>query len=894
MAGFTARLAFAVCLAISGVPNCWAQIVDAPASAKDAPAKDAPSLDLPLGRLPSTVAPREYRLDLTIDPARTRFSGKVEIDARLGQPAARIFLHGRDLAMHRAAAIVSGKRYEGTWKQQDPSGVASLTFAAPLPAGPVTFAFEYDAAFNDAPAGLFRVKVDEAWYVWSQFQSIDARAAFPGFDEPGFKTPFAVTMRTPPGMLAVSNAPQSSEEREGGLVVHRFAPTLPLPTYLVAMMTGPFAAVSGEVPPGPHREKPLPLRVISPRPNADRLEFALQGSKDIVLRLEDYFGDGFPYPKLDQITSPIMPGAMENAGADLYGDNIIVMDRTASVGRQRSFGMVVSHELAHQWFGDLVTPAWWDDIWLNESFANWMGYRIGDQWRPDLKIASGSLAEGFDAMNIDALVAGRPIRQKIERNSQINGSFDSITYGKGGHVVAMIAGYLGDEKFRTGVRSYMSRHRYGNATSDQFFAAMADAAGDPRLLGAMRSFVDQQGVPLLTFTRKGRGYTVTQSRFAALGTKPGPERWIVPFCARRGIARHCQLIDGQGADFNLDGKGPLMPNADGLGYYRFELPPLDWDMLISQADRLPGGEALALADSLRASFLAGRASTEQLLALARKLVRNPDSHAFSAAGSLLDALTRGDLLAASAMPAYRQLVGKLYKPVLRKLGFDPRTAAYANEDPELSQRRASAADWTVNWNRDRALRKQLGDAARAYLAGDSRALDSQWFDLAFDVYLDAGGLPAAKDLGERALTSQDPDLRPALLDALASSGSVAIATWLLDEWKDPRLRRSERQSFLRTIMAVRGTREMGYRWMKAHLDELTTDDGGIFFTNNLPQNLGRYCSVEKAGELQRELQPRFAGKAGELELDRVIEKIRNCGLVRTAIAPTVSAVLLGD
>lgn len=512
-------------LALAGAGAVRAEnVLDIPATAAG----------VPLGKLPGTVRPEAYRLDLTVNPDKERFSGTVEIDARLEVPSAVVYLHGRNLAMRRASALVAGKAIEAAWKQEDPSGVASLTFASPLPVGPVTFAFEYDAAFNDNPAGLFRVKVEDSWYSWSQFQSIDARAAFPGFDEPGFKVPFTVTLRTPPGLMAVSNAPQLSETREGDLAVHRFAPTLPLPTYLLAMMTGPFVQVTSEVQTGPQRAKPLPLRIISTRQNAGKLDFALEGSKGIVLHLEDYFGDGFPYPKLDQITSPIMPGAMENAGADLYNDGIIVMDNKASVGRQRTFGMIVAHELAHQWFGDLVTPAWWDDIWLNESFANWMGFRIGGVWRPDLKIAAGNLAEGFGAMNTDALVAGRPIRQPITHSNQINSSFDSITYGKGGHVVAMIAGYLGDDKFRGGVRAYMARHRNGNATSDQFFAALAEAAGDPRLVGAMRGFVDQQGVPLLTFARKDRGYVVSQSRYAALGTVAGPERWSVPLCARRG------------------------------------------------------------------------------------------------------------------------------------------------------------------------------------------------------------------------------------------------------------------------------------------------------------------------------------------------------------------------
>ncbi len=864
------------------------------ALAQDASSAATPAVGVPLGKLPGTVQPLAYRLDLTVNPARERFTGKVEIDVRLNEAATVIFLHGRNLAMHRAAALVAGMRIEGVWKQEDPTGVASLTFGSPLPAGPVTFAFDYDAAFNDGPAGMFHLKIGDDWYSWTQFQSIDARAAFPGFDEPGFKTTFNVTLRTPPGLAAVSNAPQLSETREGEFAVHRFAPTLPLPTYLVAMMTGPFAQVSGEVAPGPQRAQPLPLRVISPRPNAASLDFALEGSKGIVLHLEDYFADAFPYPKLDQITTPILPGAMENAGADLYDDGIIVMDRKASVDRQRGFGMVVAHELAHQWFGDLVTPAWWDDIWLNESFANWMGYRIGSAWRPDLKIAGGGLAEGFAAMDTDTLTAGRPIRQKITLNTQIDSSFDAITYGKGGHVISMIAGYLGDDKFRSGVRSYMAMHRYGNATSDQFFAALADAAGDPRLVDAMRGFVDQQGVPLLTFARKGRGWLVSQSRYAAIGSAPGRQRWTVPFCAWRGAARHCQLLDQSVSELEIAGKGALMPNADGLGYYRFELPPRGWDALIGQADRLPGGEALALADSLRASFRAGRATTGQLLALARKLVRNPDSHAYAAAGRLLDGLTGGDLIDPYAAEAFRMLVGRLYAPVLRKLGFDPRAGRYADEQPETAQRRSEAVGRLATWHRERKLQGQLGDAATAFLAGDKSALDPQWFDLAFDVQLDRGGLAMAKQLGETALTSQDPELRPALLGALAGSGSNPVAAWLLDEWQDTRLRRSEKRDLLRGIMAIRATRETGYSWLKAHLDELTSGDGGIFYTARMPQMLAGFCSAERADELVREIRPRLAGKSGELELERSIERVRSCGMVRDALASRVRAQLTGQ
>ena len=341
------KITAAAALALSINAPAWGQAAVAP----------APAAPVPAGKLTGQVQPQAYRLDLTIDPNQERFSGKSEIDAVLKAASRTIDLHWRDLKLQTVEVIAGGQVLKPSWQQVDETGVGRLTFAEAVPAGPITLRFAYDGPFQSAPAGLFRVKVGDDWYAWTQLQSIDARGVFPSFDEPGFKTPFTVTLRTPPGQTAVSNGPQTGVSREGGLDVHTFAPTLPLPTYLVAAMVGPFAVVEGSVPPTPQRATPLPLRIISPKPNAGRLGFALEGSKEIVRLLESYFGDAFPYPKLDQITTPILPGAMENAGADLYNDSIIVMDEQAATGQKRTFGMVVAHELAHQWFGDLVTPA---------------------------------------------------------------------------------------------------------------------------------------------------------------------------------------------------------------------------------------------------------------------------------------------------------------------------------------------------------------------------------------------------------------------------------------------------------------------------------------------------------------------------------------------------------
>ncbi len=864
-----------------------------PVTADPATAAVAALAPVPLGKLTGAVRPLAYRLDLTVDPAREDFSGHVEIDTELRQSASLVDLHGRGLKMVKAVATAGGQSFIGKWHEIEASGVARLVFDRALPAGPVTFAFDYQAPFENGPAGMFHVKVGDDWYSWTQFESIDARAAFPGFDEPGFKVPFAVTLRTQPGQMAISNAPELSVTTEHGLAVHRFAPTLPLPTYLVAMMVGPFAAVEGTVPATPQRATPLPVRVITTKQNAGKIAFALDGTKGIVTHLERYFNQAFPYPKLDQITSPIMPGAMENAGADLYADPILVLDDQATTGQKRTFGMVVSHELAHQWFGDLVTPAWWDDIWLNESFANWMGFRIGNEWRPDLNIKAGALAEGYAAMRTDALVAGRAIHQPIPTNAQIDEAFDSITYGKGGHVVAMIAGYMGDDKFRAGVRDYMAAHRYGNATSTDFFAAMAKASGDPRIIPAMQSFTDRQGVPLITFAPGPNGkFRVTQSRYAMLGAAAPVQRWGVPLCVRRAAgAKQCQLLTGPSTVIKLRGTGALIPNVGGTGYYRFELPKAEWDKAIAAAPSLPGGEAQALSDSLYASFRAGRASAAQLVAGAKQLAANPDSYASKAGMDNLQGLFDLQLLNEAGEAGYRRLAARIYAPQLRSLGFTPRLGAYAAEAPEVSQQREQVADRLVNVSRDPALRTELAAAGRAYLAGDAKALDPAWFDLAFTVLLDEGGLDMAKLLGERALGSQDIVLRPTALGMIAGSGNPQIATWVLDRFTDKRLRRSERLGMIRQVIGSRGTRDLGFDWLKVHFDELAAGGGGIFFTAGLPRTVGGFCSAARADEIAALLRPKLAGKTGALELERTVERVRGCGTLKDARGAQLSAAL---
>lgn len=899
------RAAFAAtCLSLLST-TAFAQATPPPA-----PATIVPDPAAPKGKLSDAATPLAYRLNFNIRPDQPFFSGHDEIDIRVKATTKSLYLHGRNLTVSRAAARIGEKMVAATWTQVDQTGVVRLDFAEPVAAGDATLVFDYEGTFGDDASGLYHVKVGEKWYSWTQFESIDARAAYPSFDEPGFKTPFTISVLTYSGSAVVSNAPEAevkpvpvlltpeqTKRMEAAGVkmpsfeMHSFAPTKPLPTYLVALITGPFLNQTGAVPPTPERSTPLPLGVFATQAQAGKLDYVMAESPRIVSLLEKYFGEPFPFPKLDQIASPVMPGAMENAGADTYGDGIILLDKGAPTGQRQTFGMVVAHELSHQWFGDLVSPAWWDDIWLNESFANWMGYRIGNEWRPELNIGVGALDEGFRAMNTDALEVGRPIHQPITENSQIDSAFDNITYGKGGHVISMIAAYLGDEKFKAGVRLHLKRHAYGNATSEQFFQSLADGAQDPRVLAAMKSFVDQQGVPVVDITRQGGKLVATQSRYAFLGSSPKAEQWTIPLCLRIDAAKSCTLLDKPVTTLAAGGAGVVMPNVGGTGYYRFNLEATDWQKLIGTFATLSPGEALAADDSLWAAFRAGKAPASWLVTAAKNLAANPDSDASVDGGSRLAGLKLRGLIGPESDAAYRKLMDATYAPRLAAIGFDPAAGAHLGDAPDKQKLRQNLVGFVVEEGHDAAVSATLEAAAQKYLAGDKQAIDQAYLGAGLGVVVSKGGLPAAKKLVEIGLASEDPTLRQSALGAAAGSGRTDVAQYLLG-LNDPRLRPFDKIGLIFGLATSEGTADFTGEWILNNYDTLLAGSNGIFITSRLPQALAYQCGADRADRINSLLGPKVrAAGAGVLTFDRTIETIRHCGVLKAAKSAEIAAAI---
>ena len=611
--------------------------------------------EIPHAMLGSNVAPTAYRLDLVMNPDDDGFSGTVDIDVKIEQPTDKIWLHSKSTEVTRAVADVSGLgevplSFTQIDNAEAPSGIAYLSSETVLPAGEATLTIEYNKPYNLSLNSAYKVERGEDAYIVTQFEPLGAREAFPSFDEPRFKIPFTISITSPAEDVVVANTPEiSAETTEDGWIKHSFAQTRPLPTYLIAFAVGPYdIAVHDVLPPTDIRERPIELRALTAKGAGAQAQYALENTAGIMEALENYFGIPYPYEKLDLIAAPEYAfGAMENPGAIVYREYLLLLNDNAPLSQKRAYARVHSHELAHQWFGNLVTPYWWEDIWLNEAFATWMGNKGIHIWNPEGNFDRLTLNAALSTMNLDSLANTRKIREPLERSERVIDQFDSITYRKGGGVLSMFESYVGEDVFRDGVRLHMKRFADDVATADDFFQSIADASGNPDVVDAMKSFVDQPGLPLvrgeLTCNSNQANLSLSQSRYAPLGSniKQG-QSWQIPVCAEFGFGpeteKACTLMSETQADLSPKTSGCadwVTLNENGAGYYRFSLNSEAWQDLLSNLDQLNAREVLTVQDSLDAAFKAGEVDPAVYLRGLEIFAAHPEYDVASNSGDLL-------------------------------------------------------------------------------------------------------------------------------------------------------------------------------------------------------------------------------------------------------------------
>ncbi|MCG8443350.1 MAG: M1 family metallopeptidase, partial [Caulobacterales bacterium] len=588
----------------------------------------------PAGRLPEGVRPTAYRLDLTIDPREPRFTGVADIAITLDAPAEGLWMHGKDLDVGDVEVFVDGREepVPAVYQELLASGVARVSFFEEVPAGAARIRLAYEGGFDETLAGLFRVREGEAWYALVKSESVQARRAFPGFDEPRFKTPFAMSLTIPEGQVAIANTPEIGRESAGeGLVRLAFAETPPLPTYLLSMAVGPFDVVERPaIPPSAIRDRPIPLRGFARAGKGGEMNLILDLTAPFIDALESAFGVAYPYEKLDIVVAPDWPsGATELAAAPTYREDIVLVGDRPAPRAERRVVSIHAHELAHMWFGDYVTPPWWDDLWLKEAFAVWAEPIAGAAIDPEGGYEIERALDAVRGMRADELASARAVREPIERNEVIRSAYDRITYAKGPAVLGMVEAYLGEESWRAGLSRYFEVFGDGVADAQDFYAVMGEAAGDPAVTQALQDFIERPGLPVveaaLSCPADGRPeITLSQRRYRPLGSAISDDRmWTIPACAAfgggDGRGRVCALMRERRASVALDGEADcpawVMPNAGGAGYYRFDLDGAGWRALADGFAALEPAEQVVAVDSAGAAFAAGEADASDLMAI---------------------------------------------------------------------------------------------------------------------------------------------------------------------------------------------------------------------------------------------------------------------------------------
>jgi puromycin-sensitive aminopeptidase len=650
-------------------------------------------------RLATDCIPVEYDLQIEVDPqAEDTYRGEVAIQLRLARERRSVELHADALEIASARVEAGGREQEGRIRFRPASETVEISFPRALPAGTARLHVVFRAKLRDDLRGLYKASSGSQRYALTQLEAADARRFFPCFDEPAFKARFRVAVTTAATNTVLANSPVAREQSagEGRKTVH-FLPTPPLSTYLVALAVGPLESSP------PTRCGQTEIRVWHVPGKGALTAFSLEVARETLSRLERYFDLPYPYGKLDLVAAPdFEAGAMENAGAVFFRETLLLVDpASVTLNERKRVAEVICHELAHMWYGDLVTMAWWDDLWLNEAFATWMAYQIVDDWKPEWKMWHGFEQGRAAALSLDALASTHPIYTVVRTPAEATANFDLITYEKGAAVVRMVERYLGPKAFRAGVRAYIRKHREGNAVAADLWNALSKASGE-NVEPIVRAWIEQPGFPRLSLRRLKRGnrtlLELRQQRFharpsrAAKPTKAA--RWPIPVVVRVGGARAASsrlqrhLLTRAREEIELaDGARFVYGNAEEGGFFRPLHAAEELSELVLALPRLAPIERMGLVSHQWAHVRAGFAPIESLLEVVAALGAETDPDVLQTLRAPLGFLADQIAPAAGAatLVRLRGWLVECFGQQLETLGWEPA----ARESDETKLRRAA-------------------------------------------------------------------------------------------------------------------------------------------------------------------------------------------------------------
>ena len=762
-------------------------------------------------RLPRTVVPSRYELTLTPDLGLASFTGTEVVDVVVSEAITRIELNAIELEISSVVMVSLGQRIAATSITFDADRErATFHFSAEITPGDWQLHAEFSGILNDDLHGFYRSTYkdqegNEQVIATTQFEATDARRAFPCWDEPDLKATFAVTLVVEEGLVAISNASEiAAEPIDDGKVAYRFAETMKMATYLVAFIVGDFE-ISGPVDAGG-----VPLRVLHTPGKGHLADFALEAGAFALKYLADYYDIPYPGDKLDMIGVPDFAwGAMENLGAVTYRETALLVDRKrATQDEMARVADVIAHELAHMWFGDLVTMKWWNGIWLNEAFATFMELKCVDAFRPDWKRWLSFAHFRASSMDVDGLTSTRPVEFPVASPAEANEMFDTLTYGKGSAVLRMLEQYLGEETFRLGISRYLKLHAYGNTETDDLWAALEAESGEP-VGEIMSGWIYQGGYPQLDVTVDDDGYRLEQNQFRFLGG--GDSKWQVPALYRNGSDQD-RIVVGDAA-FLPSTADDFLVNRGGDGFYRVNYPA---EMLETLADGFaslaPAERYTLIADSW-ANVLAGNTPAHDFIGLVGAVKGETEPDVLGVAIGGLAELNR--VISSDDRPGLQKLVRDLVGDQAATMGWTPQDG----ESDLQRSLRGLLLRTAANLGDDTAIQAEARDVFDHSIK-DPDTVDANVADAATGIVAANGGRAEFDRFLELRSAASSPLEEIRFLRAAAAVPEKETATKLVDMILAGQVRSQDANWLLARLLGHRVTGAAVWELVKEHWDDI--------------------------------------------------------------------------
>ncbi len=823
-------------------------------------------------RLPGGVTPEHYTLWFAPDLAKATFRGRETIRVQVAKPTTAITLHAAEIAFGDVSITAGGQTQRARVSEDAKNEMVTFTVPRPVPAGAASIAVTYTGLLNDKLRGFYLSVANGRRYGVTQMEATDARRAFPSFDEPAYKATFDISLTVAAADNVISNGRQTSDKPgpDPGTHTVTFATTPKMSTYLVAMLVGDFVCREGGA-------EGIPIRICSTPDKLALTGFALSAAEQQVAFFNQYFGIKYPFGKLDIVAVPdFAAGAMENAGAITFRERMLLADpERSSVDLRKSIASVIAHEIAHQWFGDLVTMKWWDDIWLNEGFATWAANKPLAAWRPEWRMDLNATEETQKALGLDALRSTRAIRTRVSTPEEINEVFDPIAYEKTSGVLNMIEAFVGPEAFRQGVSSYLKKYSYGNAAGEDFWTEMTRVTGKP-VDQIMKTYVDQTGAPVISVRGEGTNeLTLTQQRFygspeAVAPSSSASQQWTIPVCiARQGQEPRCELMKEPTLRIPTGG-GPAFINALSRGYYFSEYGPDAVLALGKNAGTLKAPERVTLVGDEWRMIRAGRHDIGTYLDLAGvmaaddtpSVIDDVAARVGAVAASVADENQRG---------AYKAWIRGRFGPVLESLGLPGK----ASDADGIQGRRATLLMLLGDTADDTAVQQRARELALGYLE-DRTSVPPNVVGAVLRTAA-AGGDKALYDryMAELTKSKSTPEEYYRFFNALAWFRDPALVTRTLEFAGSPEVRTQDAPTLIGLLLAQPASQDIAWSFVKSKWPTLTERLGVFQSVPTIVGSLGAFCTPEKAADIKAFFAKNPVPPAVRL-LQQSIERIESC------------------